>query len=175
MFELFFSDYVLWPNSKCMYFHLCWFYNWTKTTQINFVLKLGILTEPKTMHSMTFVTRKVHLILHTLPFWWIYLMTLAWRNSIEEIFDLSTQSVVCWRNQVTLVNLWTNLLIIYYANDGHIWDLSNWAQCQWHLWMRRHSWVVALQHMCACVVYDVSAFDREFGRVCVCIGAAGIQ
>lgn len=40
------------------------------------------------------------------------------------------------------------MLIIYYANDGQIWDLSYWAQCQWHLWMGRHSWGVALQHMC---------------------------
>lgn len=56
------------------------------------------------------------------------------------------------------------MLIVYYANYGQIWDLSYWAQCQWHLWMGRHSWEVALQHMRVCC--DVSVFNRE-QRLCV--------
>ena len=77
-----------------------------------------------------------------------------------------------WRNQVTFVNLWSCMLIIYYANDGQIWDLSYWAQCQWHLWMGRHSWGVALQHMCVFLLSMTwvcligSAGERVCARLC---------
>lgn len=60
------------------------------------------------------------------------------------------------------------MLIIYYANDGQMWELSYWAQCLWHLSMGWHSWEVTLQHMgVLCMMW---VFNRVHGYVCVCWG-----